>query len=143
MRSGLVALDPLGKLQRFTHTNGLSSSAVRCVMEDRERNLWVGSGGGGLMRLRPRTFFSYGLDNGLPNPVVKAVAEQTQERILIGTYGAGVARLEGGKITRLTDGTGQTFDDYVQSLLVRGATERSGWEPWTRASKFFQDQNAP
>jgi signal transduction histidine kinase len=43
---GLFRLDPSGALRHWTPTNGLPNLGCRFVFEDRERNLWVGMGGG-------------------------------------------------------------------------------------------------
>ena len=121
---GLFEVSPTGAVRRYNSTNGLPYNTIRFSFEDREGNLWVGSSGGGLSRLKPRTFMNYGVESGLPEPVVKAVVEEAPGRFLLGTYGKGIARLEDGRISRLFDTEGKKFGSYVQCILVdrKGST---------------------
>ena len=70
---GLCRVQPDGKFRRWTTANGLSHNSTRFVFEDREKNLWVGTSGGGLMRFKPRRFQVFGPENGLPGGIVKSV----------------------------------------------------------------------
>src|SRR5204863_576504 len=78
--------------------NGLAASGARFVFEDRERNLWIGTNGGGLQRFRPRLFNSIGGDQGLPERAVHSVWPLADGGVLVGTYGGGVVRAREGKV---------------------------------------------
>ena len=115
---GLTRISPTtGAMDNFTMQDGLSYDALRFVFQDRERNLWVGTSGGGLMRLRPRTFQTYGTEDSLRTRVVKSVCEERPGVMLLGTYGGYLARMEGlGEVTRLEKQVATR--NYVQCVLV-------------------------
>src|SRR5262249_33796704 len=48
---------------------------IACLMEGSEGNIWVGTRGGGLDRLRPRTIELLGTESGLPFESVRSVCE--------------------------------------------------------------------
>ncbi|MEO7676732.1 MAG: two-component regulator propeller domain-containing protein, partial [Verrucomicrobiota bacterium] len=54
LKSGLFLLQPGFEPLQFSRTNGLSHDWVRSICEDREGNIWIGTGGGGLNVLRER-----------------------------------------------------------------------------------------
>ncbi|HSU57081.1 MAG TPA: two-component regulator propeller domain-containing protein, partial [Candidatus Dormibacteraeota bacterium] len=103
-----------GLARHYTFTNGLTCDPLRCAYEDRERNLWVGTSGGGLERFKPRSFFGYEMETGLPERNIRAVIEEEPGKILVGTYGKGVVTLQGGRVTRPST---QRNPGYVLSLL--------------------------
>jgi ligand-binding sensor domain-containing protein/AraC-like DNA-binding protein len=55
--------DPGGKIVIETRLEG---SIVKCLVEDREENLWIGTIGTNLKRLRDGTFFTYWKNAGVP-----------------------------------------------------------------------------
>ena len=112
-QAGLYRYSPHSGWLHLTTANGLSYNGVRFAFEDRERNIWVGTSGGGLLRFKRRTFATWGLREGLPERVVKSVAEIAGGRIAIGTHGAGVVTLDG---TRVFGEAG--VPAFVQSMLV-------------------------
>ncbi len=133
---GLWRVDPSGQTRHFSSTNGLTYDGLRFAFEDRENNVWVGTSGGGLMRLKPRTFLTLGEKNGLTERNVTAVLEEAPGRILIGTFGGGLFAREGSGISRLETNR-QPFSLWTQCLLLdrerqlwvggyAGPTERSG-----------------
>ena len=95
-QGGLLRLDDL---KLFTTRDGLSADDVRAIAEDREGNLWVGTEGGGLNRLRDGRFTCFTKTNGLPGNSVSAVEVDADGVLWVATSG-GLARFQGGKWTR-------------------------------------------
>ncbi len=115
---GLFRVSPAGELRNFTMTNGLTENGIRFVFEDREKNLWVGSSGGGLLRMKRRTFVEENLSSFLPIRRVTAMVEESPGSILLGSYGKGVARLRDGTNVPVRAASGEKVSAYIESLLV-------------------------
>ncbi|MBW8864794.1 MAG: hypothetical protein JF609_07700, partial [Verrucomicrobia bacterium] len=98
--TGLVRLKPgeTNYNRAITIANGLANNVVLAITEDKENNLWVGTGSGGLHRLVARRFTNIGLAQGLPNPIVRAVIEESPGHLLVGTHGGGMARVQDGRV---------------------------------------------
>ena len=89
-----------GKFQLFTSKDGIPEGGIRCIYEDRQKRLWVGSGRGGLGRIddptaeRP-TVKRYSTADGLSSDEIQAITEDNFGRIYVGT-GLGVDRIDLG-----------------------------------------------
>ncbi len=91
---GVLEFRADGRVLQFTAADGMPNPAIRTLFEDRERNIWVGTDGGGLVRLRPRLARVLDATEGLPVAVVDSVYEQSSGRMLVGTYGGGLVQFD-------------------------------------------------
>ena len=73
------------------------------ISEDREGSLWVGTGGGGLNRLRPRIMELQNKDNGLPFSSVRSVCEDTKGTLWGAAQNGELATRVNGKWHNLSD----------------------------------------
>ena len=78
------------------NTPAFSDHRVSALHEDRAGSLWIGTWGGGVLRLRAGRFERFDAGAGLPNNRVCTIFEDRRGRLWIGTE-AGLARLEGGR----------------------------------------------
>lgn len=90
--AGLTQVLPDGKLRRWNQTNGLAYKDVRFVFEDREKNLWIGTSGGGLQRFRPRRFEAFNETQGGAARLVYSVAAGPDGNVWATTFGQGLYR---------------------------------------------------
>lgn len=97
---GVVVYRQDGRVVECTMAQGLQNNATLCVFQDDEGNIWLGSNGGGLARVRPRSLFSYDERAGMVQPVVNAVIETEPGRFLVGTHGGGLLPFDGTSFGR-------------------------------------------
>ena len=98
---GLFRLDGQGAWRRFGAGTGLADNFVNCLYCDREGSLWVGTGQGGLHRIRPRVFQMYDAESG-PH-VVMSVTQDRQGRMWFGVNGGGLHTWTTGKLRPVTE----------------------------------------
>lgn len=65
----------------------LSSNGIRSMLFDNEGNLWVGTNGDGLIRLRSRQVQTLSTANGLPNDEITSIVEDPVAGVWIGATG--------------------------------------------------------
>ena len=93
---GLFLLHQDSTPDHFSHTNGLSKDWVRALHEDREGNIWVGTGGG-LDVLRHRKIIVLNPADQWAGCSVLSLAFDKEGAAWIGTEGAGLYRYAGGQ----------------------------------------------
>ena len=97
--AGVFWFDSAGEATLIsTSGNGLSHAGVLSVCMDREGDLWVGTDGGGLNRIKRRVV---GVAPESAGKVVQSTCEDAEGALWIGFIGGGVKRLK--------DGAAQTF----------------------------------
>ena len=100
--------------------NGLSpypmkvKSDLRSMMEDREGNLWVGTDGGGLLRLKKKKLTTLTVEDGLPSDNIRTIIDDGESGVWIATT-AGLVHWQTGKITTYTAKDGM-LSDYATAL---------------------------
>lgn len=94
LEQGLFLLSPDGTYRHFDRQNGLSHDWVRCLCEDREGTLWVGTGGGGLEALRIRTVGMVKVPDDWQGRAVLSVTPAAAGGLWVGSEGAGIYRLK-------------------------------------------------
>lgn len=80
---------------RCTMEDGLQNNATLSLFQDDEENVWVGSNGGGVARLRPRLFTVFDERQGLAQPIANAIIETAPGRMLVATHGGGLLPFDG------------------------------------------------
>jgi signal transduction histidine kinase/ligand-binding sensor domain-containing protein len=122
---GLARFDGL----RFTvfdksNTPAIHHNQVQALFEDHTGALWIGTYGGGLVRLKEGRFQSYTARDGLAGDTVRAVGESADGTLWIGTHGAGLSRFASGAFRTYT-----TRDGLAGDLIraVRVARDGAVW----------------
>lgn len=93
--SGVVIYGQDGSRLECTMSDGLLNNASLCIFGDSEKNIWVGSNGGGLARIRPRSAATFDEHAGLAQPVVNTLMEESPGRLLVATHGGGLLPFDG------------------------------------------------
>jgi len=103
----------------FVSTNGLSSDWVISLCEDREKNLWCGTGAG-LVVVRPNNLETVSPPDNWKSRPVLSVLLAPDGALWVGTEGAGLYRLQNGGWTNFDSAQG-IRNPYVWSLAADGA----------------------
>jgi ligand-binding sensor domain-containing protein/signal transduction histidine kinase len=117
-----VALAPrhkenaIANLKYLDVEQGLVSSNILSILEDKKGNLWFGTSGGGVTRYDGETFTDFSLEQGLSNDIVRSILEDRNGNIWFGTGGNGVARYNGEEFTIFTTEQGLS-NNIVRSIL--------------------------
>jgi ligand-binding sensor domain-containing protein len=82
-----------------------SHHQIDCVFEGREGNIWVGTHGGGMDRLRPRAVQLIGTEEGLPFESIQSVCQDSSGAIWVATHNGVLARNHGTNWSVLSQGT--------------------------------------
>jgi signal transduction histidine kinase/ligand-binding sensor domain-containing protein len=99
----------------FNRTNGLSSDWATALCQDREGNLWVGTGGAGLVALRGGVIQTLTPPDEWRGRAVLSVYPGLDGSLWVGTEGAGVYHFLNGQWHRFAD-EAEIYVPYVWSV---------------------------
>lgn len=109
------------KISTYTRKNGLSANAVYGVFQDSGGDIWIGTKGFGVNRLRPGNgkIQVYTTREGLSSDAVISMAETPNDILWFGTLGGGINRLalSSGHIDVFTRADGLA-DNFVRALYT-------------------------
>jgi signal transduction histidine kinase/ligand-binding sensor domain-containing protein/DNA-binding response OmpR family regulator len=122
---GLARFDGIRfKVFDKTNTPEFSSSFISALLVDHLGNLWIGTGGGGVLRMSEGKFVAFTTRTGLSNDSILSLGEDRDHAIWVGTEGGGVNRFKDGKFTVYNSRRGLA-DDAVFSIFA--ARDGSMW----------------
>ncbi|HTD66901.1 MAG TPA: two-component regulator propeller domain-containing protein [Candidatus Limnocylindria bacterium] len=105
-----------GEQFRPVNGNGLITSQVQAIHQDRHGTLWFGTLNG-LVSWNEREWKRFGTQEGLTSDLITAVADDDAGDVWIGTRRGGLNRLREGQFTSFRKTDGLPSDD-ISSLLV-------------------------
>lgn len=119
--------------------NSLSTNSLLCIAEDKDKNLWIGTNHGGVVRysMEDEKFYRYTMASGdptaLPGSVVRCIHIDPDNSVWIGTH-SGLAKYDKTKDSfrqvRLSEDTKATHD-------IRSINQRDGKELIIQSDKGF------
>lgn len=134
MRDGCVAIGTIdqglylifgdGRTLHFDHSNGLPQNWVRFLYEDREGDLWVGAGTGGLAAVRPTAFTVLNPPDQWQGRTVLSVTSAKDGALWIGAEGAGLYRYFRGEWSHFGEEHG------LRNLFVWSVAEDPSGRIW-------------
>jgi ligand-binding sensor domain-containing protein/anti-sigma regulatory factor (Ser/Thr protein kinase) len=115
LENGLFVLGPDGLVEHVNRTSGLPHDWVRCVTEDHENNLWVGTSGG-LCVLRAAKATMHNPPDAWQGREVLSVTQGRDGCLWIGTEGAGLYQFHNGTWTNFGTGSGLN-NKFIWSVM--------------------------
>ena len=117
-------------LRNIPYKNSLSDNVVSCIVEDKDKNLWIGTNDGGLNLYNPITqrFTSYTLQEdesarGIGSNNIKAVyVDEKKSLVYIGTHAGGLSILHrnSGQVENFNQRNSQLVNENVYAILPDG-----------------------
>ncbi|MGD1087729.1 MAG: two-component regulator propeller domain-containing protein [Verrucomicrobiota bacterium] len=109
---------------QFNHANGFPSDWVVSLLDDREGNLWIGTGGGGLAMLRKNIIDTLKPPDQWQERAVLTVNASQNGALWVGTEGAGLYHFEDGKWSNFG------FNAGIDNPYVWSVAEDARGELW-------------
>ncbi|MBN2683244.1 MAG: SpoIIE family protein phosphatase [Bacteroidales bacterium] len=106
----------IANLKYYDIEQGMISSYVMSIFEDKNGNIWIGTWGGGLSKFDGETFTHFTTKQGLSNNYVLSIIEDKYGNIWFGTDGGGVNRFDGESFTHFTTEQGLS-NNYVLTVF--------------------------
>ena len=108
-------LDP-ESFSSFRILQGLKHNIIRCMIQDRAGNLWLGTYGGGVSKYDGKYFTHYTNVQGLSNNSVWSILEDKAGNLWFGTYAGGLDKFDGKTFTHYSTAEG-LINNNVRSIL--------------------------
>ncbi|MGA2535707.1 MAG: two-component regulator propeller domain-containing protein [Terracidiphilus sp.] len=108
-----------GKMETFTHANGLGSDLVGAMTRDAKGDLWVATFAG-LSRLRDGKIENFTTANGLSSNVITALLARKNGTLLIGTQDQGWNLWDGKQFTAAGQGSSGLRQSAIHAILDDG-----------------------
>lgn len=120
----------------FNRTNdpAFNVNGIGCLMVARNGDLWIGTGGGGLVRYRNGQFRNYSIGQGFSTNFVRSLLEDRNGRIWIGTY-RGLFFLDDDRVVSPKAGTALS-----SSTILAMVEDRRG-AVWVGTTKLIRIEN--
>jgi len=121
----VIAKDPYSKEQNpqnfsaFKKLQGLKSQIVKCLLNDRAGNIWLGTGAG-VTKYDGKYFTHFTVREGLVHNDVCAILEDKSGNLWFGTGGGGISRYDGKFFTSYTEKEGLSNNFVLAMLEDRG-----------------------
>jgi len=82
------------KFAKYTDKEGLPGNQMFCVFEDKDRNIWIGTNGGGLCKFMGDIFSHYSEKDGLPGNNVQGMDMDSLGTLWFGVSGGGLVQMD-------------------------------------------------
>lgn len=93
-------------IQYLDVDQGMNSSYVMSVFEDKSGNIWFGTKGGGVSKYDGRSLTHFTKTEGLSNNIILSIIEDKSGNLWFGTNGGGVSKYDGKCFTHYTERQG-------------------------------------
>ncbi|MDP1744945.1 MAG: two-component regulator propeller domain-containing protein [Bacteroidota bacterium] len=78
----------------YSTAQGLAGNTIKCIVEDKKGNLWLGTNGNGVSKFDGTFFTNYSKEQGLPQNTVLSILEDRSGALWFGSAGGGVCKYD-------------------------------------------------
>jgi ligand-binding sensor domain-containing protein/signal transduction histidine kinase len=103
-------------IQYLDVNQGLSSSYIWSMLEDKRGNLWFGTDESGVIRYDGKSFTQYTEKEGLSNNSVRSMLEDKRGNLWFGTYDGGLSRYDGKVFTHFSEKEGLS-NNFIRCII--------------------------
>jgi len=116
-QSGFARFDGID-FEVYDHRSyrAFENEQIESLVFDHEGVLWIGTYGGGLLRLEKDNLRRFGREDGLTVPEILELAIDPLGTLYVGTHGGGVLRFENGRLQVVVP-VGQLPDPVITALI--------------------------
>jgi signal transduction histidine kinase/ligand-binding sensor domain-containing protein/DNA-binding response OmpR family regulator len=83
------------KVETLSNPANVPSQNVRCIVEDRKKNVWIGTSGGLVVYVRElNKFINFNFNTVVKEKTILSLLSDSNENLWIGTQGSGIFRLD-------------------------------------------------
>ena len=90
-----VTLIKESKTLNFNEQTGLPINDINIVFEDREKNIWFGTGGKGLLKFTGEVFTHFNEKSNLPSDLIISLLKDKNGKLWLSTYDRGICTMDG------------------------------------------------
>lgn len=161
-KNGFAKFDQkTGKIEAIEPTINHHADNLKVIYTDRDKNIWVGTSGSGLLKFTGEFTTTYTLRDGIASDQIMCIREAEDGKTWFATYGGGVMHLENGTFNRFNFDSGllnntvwsiETFGDTVwigtsEGINIFSNGELSAFKyndqlPFARVSSIFRDSQS-
>lgn len=102
--------DATHNIQLLDVDQGLSTSYIYGLLQDQNKNIWIGYWGCGISMYDGVSISNYNVENGLSGQTVQALIDDSKNNIWIGTMSGGVSKFDGSSFTYFNSENGLGSD---------------------------------
>lgn len=134
---GLVRFDGIA-FEEFNEINTpeIKNNYIASLCEDKKRNLWIGTRGGGLIRYKNGKFTHYGEKDGLTNQFINTICADGENNLWIGTDRGGIFKFKDDRFTGYTRKQGLVNENIKHIFPASNGTL---WIATIKGLCYFKD----
>ncbi|HTV41752.1 MAG TPA: two-component regulator propeller domain-containing protein [Candidatus Sulfotelmatobacter sp.] len=131
------------------NTPSLKNSSITALCAGKDGSLWIGTDGGGLVRLRNGVFSEFATTNGLAGDEIRVLYQSADDSLWIGTT-AGMSRYKNGRFRTYTTRNGLLsdivrciYEDQDKNLWVGTGKGLNRLRPTGKMDSFVMPNGLP
>tara|TARA_B100000508_G_scaffold137355_2_gene131723 strand:- start:2283 stop:5198 length:2916 start_codon:yes stop_codon:yes gene_type:complete len=106
-RNGVVFKEK-DRIVELSENNGLPINDINTIFQDREKNIWFGTGGKGIVRFTGEVFTHYNKGDLFPSDIIISMVKDSQKNYWFSTFDKGVFKVTNGNTESI---------DYIKSSV--------------------------